>query len=124
MYGKRLKLIKDRASGRAGVKAGFFSMLFLKSVFILPIFFNQHLEPSKDKKLCNNIFLYTSPITAPQPFNNEKHLRVLLYMMIPNLHELLLPVVNVGEVVNHLASLDLQPLGVRSIYREWRAREK
>ena len=39
--------------------------------------------------------------------------RVLLDMIVPDLHELLLSVVHICEVVNHLARLDLQPLGIR-----------
>ena len=41
--------------------------------------------------------------------------RKLLDMVVPHLHELLLPGIDVGEVVNHLASLDPQPLRVRVI---------
>ncbi len=44
--------------------------------------------------------------------------RVLLDMIVPDLHELLLSVVHVREVVNHLARLDLQPLGIRP--KAWR----
>jgi hypothetical protein len=39
--------------------------------------------------------------------------RVLLDMIVPDLHELLLSVVHVSEIVNHLARLNLQPLGIR-----------
>jgi hypothetical protein len=45
--------------------------------------------------------------------NKRLNLRVLLDMIVPDLHELLLSVVHVREVVNHLARLDLQPLGIR-----------
>ena len=33
-------------------------------------------------------------------------------MQVPHLHEVLLAGVDVGEVVNHLAGLDLEPAGV------------
>jgi hypothetical protein len=36
-------------------------------------------------------------------------------MIVPDLHELLLSVVHVREIVNHLARLDLQPLRIRPI---------
>jgi hypothetical protein len=39
--------------------------------------------------------------------------RVLLDMIVPDLHELLLSVVHVREIVNHLARFDLQPLRIR-----------
>jgi hypothetical protein len=39
--------------------------------------------------------------------------RVLLDMIVPDLHELLLSIVHVREIVNHLARLDLQPLWIR-----------
>jgi hypothetical protein len=41
------------------------------------------------------------------------YLRVLLDVIIPDLHELLLALVDISEIIDHLARLDLQPLGVR-----------
>jgi hypothetical protein len=45
--------------------------------------------------------------------NKGLNSRVLLDMIVPDLHELLLSVVHVREIVDHLARLDLQPLGIR-----------
>ena len=41
------------------------------------------------------------------------HSRVLLDMVVPDLHELLLALVDIREVVDHLARLQLQPVRVR-----------
>ena len=45
----------------------------------------------------------------------KSNLRVFLNMIVPHFHELLLPRVDIREVVNHLAGLDPEPLRVRMI---------
>ena len=47
--------------------------------------------------------------------HNVQNLRVFLHMIVPHLHELLLPRVDIREVVNHLAGLDPEPLWVGMI---------
>ena len=44
--------------------------------------------------------------------HNVQNSRVFLHMIVPHLHELLLPRVDIREVVNHLAGLDPEPLRV------------
>ena len=48
-------------------------------------------------------------------WTSKKNLRELLDMIVPHLHELLLPGVDVREVVDHLRSFDAKPLGVGMI---------
>ena len=47
--------------------------------------------------------------------HNVQNSRVFLHMIVPHLHELLLPRVDIREVVNHLAGLDPEPLWVRLV---------
>ena len=47
--------------------------------------------------------------------HNVQNSRVFLHVIVPHLHELLLPRVDIREVVNHLAGLDPEPLWVRLV---------
>merc|ERR1719228_78192 len=40
------------------------------------------------------------------------HKSVMLHVMIPHLHEVLLPFIDICEVIDHLAGLDFEPLRV------------
>ena len=66
--------------------------------------------------LCHHLVVIPQQVVTYVNFwTSKKNLRELLDMIVPHLHELLLPRVDVGEIVDHLRSLDTEPLWVGMI---------